>query len=179
MKMFVLTLAMATPSMADPIMIEDFGEGAENRWRYTSDRVMGGVSNGSAALGADGEVSFASLRGTVSTANNGGFIQIRQNLTAPLEEDATGIALRIRGNGARYYIHIRPQSSRRPWQYYQAGFISPADWQTVTLPWSEFAPQGGLSGPIAPAEIISLGIVAYGADYEAALDVDWIGAMKE
>jgi len=179
MKMILMLLLAAAPAMADPLLIEDFSDGAETRWRYTSDRVMGGISDGSAGIASEENVSFAQLRGTVSTANNGGFIQIRQDLAERLPADATGIALRARGNGATYYIHIRPDASRRPWQYYQAAFETSQDWQDVVLPWSAFKPQGGLNTDFAPTDIRSLGIVAYGADYEAVLDVDWIGTTPD
>ncbi len=176
MKMVLILLLLAAPAMAEPMLIDDFSTGAEDRWRYTSDRVMGGISDGGAGLGAEDGISFAQLRGTVSTANNGGFIQIRQDLASPLPKDATGITLRMRGNGETYYIHLRSSASRRPWQYYQAAFKSTENWQQVTLPWSAFEPQGGLEARFSPEDIRSLGIVAYGADYEAALDIDWIGA---
>jgi hypothetical protein len=115
----------------------------------------------------------------VSTANNGGFIQIRQALAQPLPEDATGLQLRVRGNGATYYIHMRPQSSRRPWQFLQAAFETSQTWETVSLPWSAFSPQGGLGADFTPQDITSLGIVAYGADFEALLDIDWIGTTRD
>lgn len=174
MKMILILLLLAAPVVAEPMLIEDFSEGAETRWRYTSDRVMGGVSDGRAGIGTEDGVTYVQLRGTVSTANNGGFIQVRQDLQTRLPNDATGIALRARGNGATYYIHIRPDGSRRPWQFYQAAFETTSDWQEIALPWSAFKPQGGLSGDFAPEDIRSLGIVAYGADYQATLDVDWV-----
>lgn len=179
MKMFLTLLLLAAPAVADPMIIDDFTTGAETRWRYVSDRVMGGVSDGSASFGVADGVSFARLRGTVSTANNGGFIQIRQDLGTPLPADATGITLRTRGNSATYYIHLRPKTSRRPWQFYQAAFEAAEDWQTVTLPWDAFRGQGGLTTGFTPADIGSIGIVAYGTDYEAALDVDWIGTSGD
>lgn len=178
MKTVLTLLLLAAPALADPMLIEDFDEGASTRWNYTSDRVMGGVSDGGAGLGSEDGTSFAQLRGTVSTANNGGFIQIRQNLAEPLPNDATGISLRVRGNGETYYIHLRPEQSRRPWQFYQAAFETTGDWQEVSLPWADFKPQGGLDAAFVPADIRSIGIVAYGADYEAALDVDWIGTRE-
>ena len=46
-------------------------------WKYVSDRVMGGVSEGNVYLEKDGDTSFARLIGDVSTRNNGGFIQLR------------------------------------------------------------------------------------------------------
>lgn len=179
MKMILTMLLLAAPVMADPMLIEDFSDDAETRWRYTSDRVMGGVSDGRAGIGSADGVSFAQLRGTVSTANNGGFIQIRQDLATRLPADATGISLRVRGNGDTYYVHVRPDASRRPWQYYQAAFRSSADWQDILLPWAAFKPQGGLDARFAPTDIHSLGIVAFGANYEAVLDVDWIASTTE
>jgi hypothetical protein len=175
MKMMLILLLLSVPEKAEPMLIDDFSTGSEDRWRYTSDRVMGGVSDGNAGLGLEDGVTFVQLRGTVSTANNGGFIQIRQDLATLLPSDASGIQLRMRGNGATYYIHLRPKASRRPWQYYQAAFESSENWQEVTLPWSAFQPQGGLEARFSPDDIRSLGIVAYGADYEAELDIDWIG----
>lgn len=179
MKLTLILLLLAAPVMADPMLIDDFSDGAESRWRYASDRVMGGVSDGSASLGAEDGTSFAQLRGTVSTANNGGFIQIRQDLQTRLPAQATGIAVRVRGNGATYYIHMRPEASRRPWQYYQAAFETTAEWREVTLPWGAFKPNGGLGPDFAPTDIRSLGIVAYGADYEAILDIDWIATAQK
>jgi len=179
MKLIRFLLLLAAPVMADPMLIDDFSDGAENRWRYTSDQVMGGVSEGGASLGAEDGITFAQLRGVVSTANNGGFIQIRQDLQTRLTSDTTGIALRVRGNGATYYVHLRPDASRRPWQYYQAAFETTADWQEIQLPWSAFLPQGGLNAGFAPEDIRSLGLVAYGADYEAVLDVDWVKAALD
>ena len=177
MRMILTFLFLATAAGAEPMLIDDFNEDARERWRYTSDRVMGGVSDGGAGLGREGEISFAQLRGTVSTANNGGFIQIRTTLPETLPETTKGIALRVRGNGARYYIHLGPVTARRPWQFYQAAFETDDNWQDITLPWSVFAPQGGLSAQFRPSDIRSLGIVAYGADYEAALDVDWLATI--
>ena len=172
--MILTLLLIAAPALANPMLIEDFSEGAETRWRYTSDRVMGGISDGGASLGKEDGTTFAQLRGNVSTANNGGFIQIRQDLQTPFSPETSGLSLRVRGNGATYYVHLRPDFSRRPWQFYQTAFPTTPDWQEVALPWSAFAPQGGLKGSFTPPDIRSLGIVAYGADYEAILDVDWI-----
>ncbi len=174
--MIPILLLVAAPVVAEPMLIDDFSQGAETRWRYISDRVMGGVSDGGASLGSENGVTYAQLRGTVSTANNGGFIQIRQDLQTRLPADATGIKLRVRGNGATYYVHLRPDAARRPWQFYQAAFDTTANWQEITVPWSAFDPQGGLDERFAPQDVMSIGIVAYGANYDASLDVDWIAA---
>lgn len=153
------------------MVIEDFTDGQADGWRYVSDRVMGGVSDGEMQMAKDGDGFYARLVGNVSTANNGGFIQFRRALDAPFAEDSTGLALRLRGNGERYYIHLRPKSSTRPWHYFAAAIDTNGTWQDIALPWSSFTAQGGLVAEFDPSEITSIGVVAYGADYEAQLDV--------
>lgn len=161
----------ASTTWANPMILEDFTDGEASGWSYVSDRVMGGVSNGDAQFLSEGDTTFARLAGEVSTANNGGFIQIRRPLSEPLPAGSTGLTLTLRGNGEHYYIHLRPQGSRRPWHYFAASFEAPEGWSEVTLNWSDFKAQGGLSADFDPTQITSMGIVAYGADYEAELDV--------
>ena len=47
-------------------------------WKFFSDQVMGGVSEGKTSIGKDEGNFFLRLEGTVSTKNNGGFIQVRK-----------------------------------------------------------------------------------------------------
>ncbi|MEO0773745.1 MAG: CIA30 family protein [Pseudomonadota bacterium] len=165
---------MAGASAAQPMMIEDFSDGKAPDWRYVSDRVMGGVSDGEMQMITQGDSTFSRLTGTVSTANNGGFIQFRRPLEVPFGAETSALKLRVRGNGERYYIHLRPKSSNRPWHYFAASFEAGEDWQEITLPWDSFTAQGGLRAEFDPTEVTSIGVVAYGADYEAQLDVAWI-----
>lgn len=152
------------------MILEDFQADASG-WQYISDRVMGGVSDGGAQLDREGETVFARLTGQVSTANNGGFIQMRRDLDTALPADSTGLTLTQRGNAEVYYIHLRTKDARRPWQYFQAPFTATADWQDATVNWSAFKPQGGLSGALAATDILSIGIVAFGRDHAADLSV--------
>ncbi|MEM7733257.1 MAG: CIA30 family protein, partial [Pseudomonadota bacterium] len=71
---------MAGAAAAEPMMIEDFSDGQAQGWRYVSDRVMGGVSDGNMLMMQQDGETFSRLAGTVSTANNGGFIQFRRAL---------------------------------------------------------------------------------------------------
>ena len=79
-------------------------------WQYVSDRVMGGVSDGQVDLEKEGEMYYARLTGNVSTANNGGFIQLRAGVSFANSEkngnNLQGVRLKVRGNGETYYIHI-------------------------------------------------------------------------
>ena len=61
------------------------------QWSYLADTVMGGVSEGSAEFGNSGLDKTIRLTGEVSTANNGGFIQVRSSVPWELAKGKTGI----------------------------------------------------------------------------------------
>ena len=167
-----------------PVVLEDFSGTPSERWEFIADTVMGGVSSGSVQfLSQDGQ-GFLRLAGTVSTANNGGFIQARLPLSNtkidPLPDTAQGIWLKARGNGQRYFVHVRTSGTILPWQYYQASFEATAQWQDIKLAWGDFKPSGGLSGsllrdvPLAD-KVKSIAIVAFGRDHQADVEVAQIG----
>lgn len=151
------------------MLLEDFSDGAETRWRYVSDQVMGGISDGGGVIGEEGGVRFALLAGDVSTANNGGFIQLRRDLSAALPAQSTGISMTVRGNNGPYFIHLRTRDTRRPWQFYQATFPVSKDWTDIAVTWADFTAKGGLTTPLQPEDVVSIGIVAYGRDHAAKL----------
>jgi hypothetical protein len=149
-------------------MQRDYVSDPERPWRYLSDRVMGGVSEGQ----AETRSGVIRLTGTVSTENRGGFIQVRTEIVTPLDAGARGVALEARGNGARYFVHLRTRGTRLPWQYYQAGFETGAEWQGVRLPFTAFRASGALLRETPrPQDVTSIGLVAYGRDHEADLEV--------
>jgi hypothetical protein len=172
----LLLLALAPAGKAQDLVIETFDSQPETRWRFFSDQVMGGVSSGEARFGKEAGESFARMTGTVSTANNGGFIQNRTELPGGLPETTTGIRLVVRGNDQRYFVHLRTTGTALPWQYYQAGFEAGQDWAEVRLPLSAFEPSGAMlrDTPLA-GTLRSVGIVAYGRDHQAQIDVKEIG----
>ena len=84
----------------------------------------------------------------------------------------TGVRLKTRGNGERYYIHIRTTANRRPWHYYAASFATAPDWQQVEIPFASFQHSNGMNPATpSPQDMISLGIVAYGRDHAADISV--------
>lgn len=170
----VLALTALTADAGETLMRDNFDNQPEQRWRFVSDRVMGGVSNGNLIFDRiDGE-SIAHMTGVVSTANNGGFIQFRRNVKAP--QGALGLVLRVRGNGENYFLHARTNTARMPWHYYRAGFDTTAEWREVRLPFASFLPSSDrLKGGLQAASIRSLGIVAYGREHRADIQVAWIG----
>jgi len=145
-------------------------------WRYVSDGVMGGVSRGSLSFATEDGVGFARLKGDVSTANNGGFIQLRAGISfRALADDGAGlrgIRIRARGNGETYFIHLRTTDNRRPWHYYAARFTAGPDWRDTALDFDMFRHSAGMAPDRPqPQDIVSVGIVAYGRDHRADLSV--------
>ena len=148
-------------------------------WQYVSDQVMGGVSDGQVRLEQDGEMYFARLTGNVSTKNNGGFIQVRANVSfANSEKDGNnlqGVRLNVRGNGETYYIHIRTNDSWSPSDYYSSTFKADSDWKMINLPFDNFQRRRGSNEKDLDAKnITSFGIVAYGRDYTSDVSVSTI-----
>ena len=168
----LLALLAGTPGRAE-MLIEDFTDDPAPRWSFFTDGVMGGRSQGQAVIG--GTPPHLHLTGTVSTANNGGFIQVRQEVDG-LPDGMTALTLTARGDGQVYYVHLRSTATRLPWQYYQARFTAPPDWAEITLPLSGFTAAGGRLPPLAPADIRSVAIVAYGRDHQADVRVARINA---
>jgi hypothetical protein len=165
-------------AMERDIMIDNFDADSVVRWSYVSDQVMGGISEGSAKMVTDRDNgdSYAHMVGSVSTANNGGFIQLRTSLSAGVDKNAAGVYIKARGNGQKYYIHLRTRGTMLPWQYYQGTFDVSDQWQVIRLPLDAFKASGSwIRKSALPKSIRSIGIVAYGRDHQADIQISEIG----
>ncbi len=172
----ILLPALAEKPLSGDALIEDFTMQPETRWRFFTDQVMGGVSTGGVVFAQEDGLSFARMTGRVSTANRGGFIQIRLDLATPPPESTTGVRLIVRGNAQRYFVHLRTGGTLLPWQYYQAGFDVTESWNEVRLPLDAFAASGGLLRSVpASASLTTVAVVAYGRDHDARIDVREVG----
>ena len=145
---------------------------------------MGGLSTGSISFEKDkiGN-TLGCLKGLVSTANNGGFIQMRREIDKADRKkikDASAIILEASGNNDEYFVHLRTKGMLMPWTYYYAPFVANKDSRELIFPLSKFKRSGRFLGREFPrgAEIKSLGIVAYGKDYEAELCVNKVSFVK-
>lgn len=157
-------------------LIDNFQSSSQNQWKFFADTVMGGVSSGRVEFLAENGVSFARLSGSVSTENNGGFIQIRKRLRDDIPDNAKGIRLKVRGNNQPYFVHIRTSGTILPWQYYQAQFDANSNWRELRIPLSQFKRSGSaIRKDIKPQSIKSIGIVAFGRDHKAKVEVSEIG----
>lgn len=169
----VLAMTLSLNALpADATEIDTFASSPAARWDFFTDQVMGGVSSGQVTF----PQGMLRLSGTVSTANNGGFIQARLKLPERLPDTARGLVLRVRGNGDRYFVHLRTGGTLLPWHFYQASFATTDDWAEVHLPFTAFEPSTRMirSAP-KPDAVRSVAVVAYGHDHEADVSVDWIG----
>ena len=140
----------------------------ENNWAYLADTVMGGVSRG----GAEFSAGALRLTGQVSTKNNGGFIQVRTRVDPNQAVGKSGIKIKVKGNGDIYYLHVRNASARLPWQYYTASFETSEKWKNITISFDEFEKSATLMPrKLKPDSIKTIGLVAYGKDYEADVSI--------
>ena len=138
------------------------------QWVYLADRVMGGISEGTAQF----EDQVIRLSGEVSTANNGGFIQVRSPVLWEAAKGKTGIRLTVKGNGDQYFLHIRSTDTRLPWHYYQHSFQASGAWSEISLPFEDFEKSSSLlRATLGQSKIKTVGIVAYGKDYSADVSV--------
>lgn len=172
----VFMLFVSAVAIAEDVLIEDFEMQPETRWRFIADTVMGGVSTGQFEFVDEGGYSYARMTGNVSTENNGGFIQIRMDLPNPLPKEAVGLRLVVRGNDQRYFVHLRTSGTILPWQYYQAAFDVGQEWAEVRLPFADFKRSGWpLREAPVPESVKSVGVVAFGRDHQAEIDVREVG----
>ena len=169
-----ITINNSEDAIGETMIIDNLTTESNQRWVFFTDRVMGGVSSGSLKLVEEEGDKFYKMTGDVSTKNNGGFIQFRADLRGLNlnENDYEGLRLLVRGNGENYNIHIRTAMTFMPWQYYSVEFKTSPNWNEIIIPFSNFKrsnfyqPRGFKSKDIA-----TLGIVAYGRDYKADIDL--------
>jgi hypothetical protein len=155
-------------------MTEPITRDTARAWSYLGDSVMGGVSEGQARYGEEAGKGFLRLTGDVRTENNGGFVQMRRDIAVPA--GAQGIALRVRGNGERYFLHLRSSGLRMPWQFYQAPFETTPEWREIRVPFAAFRPKGGFQRrELRPETVQSLGIAAYGRAHRADVSLAALG----
>ena len=140
-------------------------------WKFFSDQVMGGVSEGKTSLKKDKNKLFLRLEGNVSTKNNGWFIQVRKEYQIK-DNKYKGIRLKARGIESEYYIHIRTKKLFLPWQYYAGKFFVSKEWTNLEIRFDDFVKSNFYQPQkFTPSEIKSIAFVAFGKDFNAQLDI--------
>ncbi|PSQ86077.1 MAG: CIA30 family protein [Bacteroidetes bacterium QH_2_63_10] len=145
-------------------------------WRSIDDPVMGGVSQSSFEATDDG----AAFTGTVSLKQGGGFASVRAPEADYDLGGHTGLQLRLRGDGKRYWCTVYMDSGGSV--SYRTPITPPETWATVPVPFDALTPyRRGRRVPDAPSfdpsRIRTLGFLI--ADEQAGpfrLAVAWIRA---
>ena len=173
----ILSLTLSSIAFAKDEISIPFTEDNARYWQFISDQTMGGISNGQAVLDKEGDMIFARLTGNVSTANNGGFIQIRTNFSfvdlINTNRDLKGVILNTKGNGETYHIFIRTSEDRSYRDFYSATFTANDNWEIVDLPFTKFKHRYS-NRSLDGNDIRTFGIVAYGRDFFSDVSVSEI-----
>ncbi|MEL0172403.1 MAG: CIA30 family protein [Gammaproteobacteria bacterium] len=179
-----LTLILGNNVMADKMIVDDmknqsgipdeeFCESGNAKWCFVTDKVMGGVSEGSLEFIKEDNTYFYRMTGELSLENNGGFIQFRTKLeNHPADKSFSGVRIRVRGNDNEYSIHIRTKYLLLPWQYYESSFKATNQWTTIELPFSSFNKSNFYQpSAVSSRDIKTIGIVAIGREFDAEIDL--------
>ena len=153
-------------------------EGGTQGWQTVLDGVMGGLSTGRIEAGDGGTLRFS---GELSLENNGGFSQIRTSVPEGTFDGASGLVLRVKGDGRNYQCDIRSSRLRLMAGGYQRVFATKAgEWTEIEIPFSEcvansFGQRVRNAPSLDPASIESVGItLADKKEGPFAIEVDWI-----
>ena len=171
-----------TPATTE-LLLDDFrassGPTWGTRWEGFTDRVMGGLTNMQSSIVTTEDRPFLRLQGKVRTENNGGFLQLRLVLTREGKTlDARpwqGVRLVVRGAPGPYAVHLRTPQNWFPWQFYRCTLPVTADWTEVRLPFTGFSGDYGAWGDVKVSALSGLAVVAFGAAFEARLEVREVG----
>ncbi len=171
------TTASDTP--ADPLTL-DFGKGDNASWRALNDGVMGGRSIGV----VDYSRKTMTWAGTVSLENNGGFSSVRSEWGTRDLSAFESVTLRCRTTtGEPDTFTLTMETARQWWlPYWKANFEAAAEWQEVTLPFSELKKSSAMTGDLpklwawgALDDIERIGLMKYdGTAGDFGLEVDWM-----
>ena len=150
------------------------------RWQLFTDRVMGGVSDGTMSREIVGGRPAIRMRGAVSLENSGGFVQIAMDLApdgkAKDASDWGGVELDVFGNGEEYNLHLRTEDLTQPWQSYRQSFRAGPQWQTVQFRFQDFTPYR-TDIALDVRRLRRIGIVAIGRAFSAGICVGGLRYM--
>ena len=151
----------------------DYCEETTTKWCFVTDKVMGGVSEGTFEKRESDDVPHYNMQGNVSTENNGGFIQFRTQLeNHPKDKIYNGIRIKVRGNNEEYALHLRTKYLFLPWQYYQANFIATNQWSIINIPFDSFKKSNFYQPTtVTSIDVKTIGVVAIGRDFKANIDL--------
>lgn len=156
------------------MVLDDLATGEGAAWRLVTDRVMGGVSDGSLALDVVAGRRCLRLLGSVRLENDGGFVQMARDFVpggGPFDgRRFDAVEVDVFGTGEVYGVHLKTADTVRPWQSYRHGFTATAEWRRVVLPFAGFRPHR-VAAPLDLGTLRRIGLVAIGRAFSADLAV--------
>jgi hypothetical protein len=171
---FVINLSNYFPDQKRYPKTEDKNLKLIKPWKYISDNVMGGISQGSITSGNVQGRPATRLNGQISLDNNGGFIQMALNLTdnsVPFDASIwIGIEIDVLGNGETYDLRLRTDELTRPWQSFRSEFTAPKQWKTIRVLFTDMKPHR-TDIKFNPSHLSRIGILAIGRIFNADIAV--------
>ena len=174
--LLLLSCYPAGDLMAEPEMyiIDDRTSGdllttSGTSWRFVTDGVMGGKSDGRLDPTTRDNRNCLHLQGDVRLDNNGGFIQASLDIAdtvVDIASEYTGLMLEVAGNGQAYNLHLRTRDLWLPWQSYRSTFTATPQWQTIYLPFDNFEPYR-TGKALKVSRLKTIGVLAIGRAYQA------------
>ncbi len=119
------------------MILFDFNKDSDlSNWKIVDDVVMGGRSDGHFGINEEGHAVF---KGRVSLENNGGFSSVRYFFDKTQIDSYSKINIRLKGDGKQFQFRVKSNKyDRHSYIYY---FETSGDWQTVSVPMAEMAPE--------------------------------------
>jgi monofunctional biosynthetic peptidoglycan transglycosylase len=174
-----MLVTMPLAAQAEPVMLKllEFEEDSGERWFVVNDGVMGGRSSSTLRRGEPGVAVF---EGSLSLENNGGFASVRVELEENVLAGANQIILRVRGDGKRYQVRLRPGRRMDGVAFGSSFDTVEGQWTTVELPLTSFEPtfrgyRPRSTSPVDPADVGQFGLML--TDKQEGgfrLEIDWV-----
>ncbi|XP_078429247.1 NAD(P)-binding Rossmann-fold superfamily protein [Wolffia australiana] len=177
----LLTVLKSTLALREgkPIFAFSGKQSGQVTWGSLDDVVMGGVSEGAFLVDPAGDEHGGPtgiFKGSVSTANNGGFSSIRtKNFSASEDVSAyDGLELRVKGDGRHYKLILRTRDGWDTLGYTWSFDTLDGEWQTVKLPFSSLRPifraRTVFDAPPFDGKILSLQLMFSKFEYDGKLN---------
>ena len=148
-------------------------------WGAVDDVVMGGVSESGIRLRAGSAV----FSGNVSTENSGGFASVRtRNFEPALSlSNYQGIELRVKGDGQRYKLFVRTESTWDGIGYAHSFDTIANEWITVRVPFKDLVPifraKTVSDAPLDTTQVRSFQLMLSKFEYDRALNPRFIPGL--
>ena len=143
----MIILFVGNYSMADKMIVDDmknqsgtpdeeFCESGNAKWCFVTDKVMGGISEGSLEFIKESDTYFYRMTGDLSLENNGGFASSRLDIGKNNLNGIKFFEIKLKGDGNNYKLRLRQENMRAS---YSCDFKSQKNkWIVVKLPVEDF-----------------------------------------